>query len=253
MSDSLDRSTTWDSSIVRSIESFEWRDDDLSTPQACPHVEKTLCIVATWMERAGHAFAYQLQGTVVIDPNFIYDVGTMTVNGIEAKFWVKYELYQAGEMGVQGFGSFISPDTAEFPELAFGGEVVETLVLWNPETGTEEHTTIRKPDRDPPTATSHPVAYQILMDTPQGRPLVLSRADPRIRYEHPKTRELLAWVEFKREREEHYGEDAWECVNMQLTDGYPLCAVYMGTSDVDASHLLELFESKGVSLGVSEA
>ena len=35
--------------------------------------------------------------------------------------------------------------------------------------------------------------------------------------------------------------------------GYPLCSVYMGTSDVDASHLLELFESKGVSFGVSDA
>ena len=40
---------------------------------------------------------------------------------------------------------------------------------------------------------------------------------------------------------------------MQLTDGYPLCSVYMGTSDVDASQLLELFESKGVSFGVSDA
>ena len=249
MADCNDRSITWDSSIVEAIESFKWCNDDLTTTQPCAHVAKTLCIVASWMKRAGHAFAYQLQGAVAIDDDLIYDVGTMTIDGTEAKFWVKYELYEAGEMSVQGFGNFVSPDGSEFPHLAFGGEVVETIVFWNPETGREEHTTVRTPDREPPTETSHPVAYQVLLSAPAGRPLVLSPADPRIRYEHPRTRELLEWIEFKRARK----EGAWDRVNMQLTDGYPLCSVYMGTSDVDASQLLELFESKGVSFGVSEA
>ena len=47
--------------------------------------------------------------------------------------------------------------------------------------------------------------------------------------------------------------DKWGRVEMQLTDGYPLCWVYSGTFAVDPADLLSLFERNGMEFCVSEA
>ena len=47
--------------------------------------------------------------------------------------------------------------------------------------------------------------------------------------------------------------DKWGRVEIQLTDGYPLCWVYQGTSGVDPADLLSLFERAGMDFSVSES
>ena len=259
--------------------------------------------VAHWVMRAGHTFSYEQVGEFETK-NVSYLIGTMEIDGKKSKYWLRYECYAGGQMSVEGYGSFYSSDTDEFPELCIGG-ISHIEESFNATTGLWITNVHRKPEGVAITQASYPVAYEVLkVQEELGYSYPFSRSDPRILYKHPETGELLKWPEWKKVQAKHFkiitpsdvtrvphfllqrqmsrllertdepsimadmqeldkliklseeldaAREKWARVEMQLTDGYPLCWVYSGTSSVDATDLLNLLEDNGLEFDVSES
>ena len=133
MSDSLDRSTTWDSSIVRSSKALNGVTTTLAHHKLAPTWRRRYAS-STWMEQAGHPSS-PAAGHVVIDPNFIYDVGTMTQRH-RGKVLGQVRAVSSRRDGSTRVWGLHLPRHRRVPRARVrrGGR---NLVLWNPETGTK--------------------------------------------------------------------------------------------------------------------
>lgn len=230
--------------------------------------------LAYWMGRAGHQFSYTQVGEFETEYDVEYQVGTMTINGNETTYWLRHKCYSNGRMSVKGFGDFYSLNSDEFPTPNGGPITKESYaVAYEVMKEMEQRNRNHLARSDPRILYKHPDTGELLQ-WPEWKkaqdkhfemisaPGVcrlpsfivdseMSRVQDALETSVTNVQDVEQLMKLSKEVEDAH--DKWGRVEIQLTDGYPLCWVYKGTSGVDPADLLSLFEGAGMDFSVSES